>query len=74
MPTFKSFIIVFALPADEKSSLFLLDHGCQVGAALESTLETPLHLATTRPHLSVKVAETLVRKGANVNAQDKRSL
>ncbi len=60
--------------ADERASLFLLERGCQVNAALESTLDTPLHLVAARPELDQRVAEKLVRKGANVNSQDKRSM
>ncbi len=59
---------------DAAACLFLLGRrGCRADAALDSTLETPLHLAAARPGLDAEVAEKLVRKGANVNAQDKDS-
>ncbi len=66
-------LLSFSLAGDQKSSLFLLDHGCDVNSVLEDSLNHPLHLSVENEEL-LSVTERLIASGARVNPQNRMGL
>lgn len=70
-----------AVPGDEFASTFLIRHSAQVNAATMPAVETPLHLVCSyspKKHSSeviagvARIAEALLKAGANPNMQDSK--
>ncbi|XP_069982534.1 rabankyrin-5 isoform X2 [Penaeus vannamei] len=63
---------------DEFSASFLMNHGCSVNVATPGDGRTPLHTLVSQNYIDqqtredmVKVAQTMIEKGADPNIQDK---
>jgi len=59
---------------DSEACNFLVEHACDVNAALDPSQDAPLHAVAASRALPASVGELLVRKGAKVNAQNVESL
>lgn len=78
-----STLIIFppSFPGDEFASIFLIRHSAQVNAATVGAVETPLHLVCSfspKKHSAevmsgmAKIAEALLKTGANPNMQNSK--
>lgn len=58
---------------DSFSALFLLENNCNVALATRAENDSALHLVAGAPNLEdgAKIAEKLINKNANINAQNR---